>query len=85
MLIFAFWMPIFPVSERFDEALDPPKLVTGLLLIDSLLEGNFNFLEFILFPTLKIGLSVRFWYFFNGVSEHGTGHHSVVLHEKFFF
>ncbi len=45
MLIFAFWIPIFPVSERFDETLDPPKIVTGLLLIDSLLEGNFTFFK----------------------------------------
>ena len=42
MLFFAFLIPIFPVSERMDEALDPPKIVTGLLLIDSLLEGNFK-------------------------------------------
>jgi len=42
MLIFAYWMPILPVSERMDETLDPPKIVTGLLFIDSLLEGNFK-------------------------------------------
>ena len=42
MLFFAFLIPIFPVAERMDEALDPPKIVTGLLLIDSLLEGNFK-------------------------------------------
>ena len=41
MLIFAFWIPVLPVSERMNEMLDPPKLVTGLLLIDSLIEGNF--------------------------------------------
>ena len=40
MLLFAFWMPILPVSERMNEMLDPPKLVTGLLLVDSLIEGN---------------------------------------------
>ena len=42
MLFFAYLIPIFPVAERMDEALDPPKIVTGLLLIDSLLEGNFK-------------------------------------------
>ena len=35
-------LPIFPVSERMDETLDPPKLITGLLLIDSLIEGSFK-------------------------------------------
>ena len=42
MLLFAYLIPIFPVHERMDETLDPPKIVTGLLLIDSLLEGNFK-------------------------------------------
>ena len=42
MLFFAYLIPIFPVSERMDETLTPPKIVTGLLLIDSLLEGNFK-------------------------------------------
>ena len=60
MLIFAFWFPILPVSERMNEALDPPTLVTGLLLVDSLLEGNFKvfgdaFLHLIL-PGLAIAL-----------------------------
>ena len=60
MLIFAFWFPILPVSERMNEALDPPTLVTGLLLVDSLIEGNFKvfsdaFLHLIL-PGLAIAL-----------------------------
>ena len=60
MLLFAFWMPILPVSERMNEMLDPPKLVTGLLLIDSLIEGNFlvfkdAFLHLIL-PGLAIAM-----------------------------
>ena len=42
MLLFACLFPIFPVSERMDETLDPPKLITGLLLIDSLIEGSFK-------------------------------------------
>jgi len=60
MLLFAFWMPILPVSERMNEMLDPPKLVTGLLLVDSLIEGNFlvfkdAFLHLIL-PGLAIAM-----------------------------
>ena len=43
MLVFAFWFPILPVSERYSETLDPPTLVTGLLLVDSLIEGDFVF------------------------------------------
>jgi peptide/nickel transport system permease protein len=42
MLCFAYLIPIFPVAERMDERLTPPTIVTGLLLIDSLLEGNFK-------------------------------------------
>ena len=42
MLLFAYLMPIFPVSERLNETLDPPRLITGLLLIDSLIEGSFK-------------------------------------------
>ena len=42
MLLFAYLWPIFPVSERMDETLDPPKIITGLLLIDSLIEGSFK-------------------------------------------
>ena len=60
MLLFAFWMPILPVSERMNEMLDPPKFVTGLLLVDSLIEGNFlvfkdAFLHLIL-PGLAIAM-----------------------------
>ena len=42
MLLFSYLMPIFPVSERLNETLDPPKLITGLLLIDSLIDGSFK-------------------------------------------
>ena len=58
MLIFAFWMPLFPVSERFNEALDPPKIVTGLLLIDSLLEGDFIFFKDVLSHLFLPGLAI---------------------------
>ena len=57
-------MPIFPVSERFDEALDPPKLVTGLLLIDSLLEGNFNFFKDALAHLFLAGPDLAFFMVF---------------------
>ena len=58
MLIFAFWMPLFPVSERFNEALDPPKIVTGLLLIDSLLEGDLIFFKDVLSHLFLPGLAI---------------------------
>jgi len=58
MLIFAFWIPLFPVSERFNEALDPPKIVTGLLLIDSLLDGDFIFFKDVLSHLFLPGLAI---------------------------
>ena len=58
MLIFAYWIPIFPVSERFDETLDPPKIVTGLLLIDSLIEGDFIFFKDAFVHLILPGLAI---------------------------
>tara|TARA_B100000029_G_scaffold241425_1_gene238654 strand:- start:119 stop:655 length:537 start_codon:yes stop_codon:yes gene_type:complete len=51
-------MPIFPVAERYDETLDPPKIVTGLLLIDSLIAKDFNFFKDALFHLFLPGLAI---------------------------
>ena len=58
MLIFAYWIPIFPVAERYDETLDPPKIVTGLLLIDSLIARDFNFFKDALLHLFLPGLAI---------------------------
>ena len=58
MLVFAFWFPILPVSERYSETLDPPTLVTGLLLVDSLIEGDFVFFRDALAHLILPGLAI---------------------------
>ena len=58
MLVFAFWFPILPVSERYSETLDPPTLITGLLLIDSLIEGDFVFFRDALAHLILPGLAI---------------------------
>lgn len=59
-LIFFYKMvPIFPASGRIDTFLSPPAEVTGLYLIDSLLEGNMDVflsaLHHILLPAICLG------------------------------
>ena len=58
MLCFAYFIPLFPVSERLDETLDPPTIVTGLLLVDSLLEGNFKVFRDALWHLFLPGLAL---------------------------
>ncbi len=58
MLLFSYLMPIFPVSERLNETLDPPKLITGLLLIDSLIDGSFKVFGDALYHLVLPGLAV---------------------------
>ena len=58
MLLFSYLMPIFPVSERLNETLDPPKLITGLLLIDSLIDGSFKIFGDALYHLVLPGLAV---------------------------
>lgn len=41
MLLFAYLVPILPVSGRLSAGVTPPKTVTGMYITDFLLEGNF--------------------------------------------
>ncbi len=60
MLLFAFFLPIFPVAGRLSEAYEVNR-VTGFLLIDTLLSGNFNaFLDaawHLILPAFALALS----------------------------
>ena len=41
MLLFAYFMPLFPIAGRISNVYVVPS-VTGFLMIDSLLDGNFR-------------------------------------------
>lgn len=60
-LVFGFYLKWFPVQDYLSPFLkiEQPKTITGFLLIDSLLEGNFtvflNHLEHLVLPTITLG------------------------------
>jgi len=41
MLLFGYYWPILPVLGRLSPGMTPPRTITGLLTLDSLIEGNF--------------------------------------------
>jgi peptide/nickel transport system permease protein len=59
-LVFAVELRWFPIGTRFPLAETPPPTVTGLYLIDSLLEGNlahfFMTLHYLILPSLTLGI-----------------------------
>ena len=42
MLIFSYWLDIFPTLGRLSANLDPPATITGFYILDALLTGNFK-------------------------------------------
>lgn len=60
MLLFAYFLPLFPIAGRISETLSVPP-VTGFLLLDTLLAGNFpafgNAAWHIVLPALALALS----------------------------
>ena len=60
MLLFAFYLPLFPIAGRIDTAFEVPG-VTGFLLVDSLLDGQVaafaDALRHIALPALALALS----------------------------
>lgn len=65
MLIFAYLIPILPSSGRISEFMSPPVKVTGMYIIDFLLEGNIegalDALKHIIMPAVVLS--------FNGISQ----------------
>ena len=61
MLLFAFFLPLFPVAGRIDDQLLLPDNITGFLTVDALIDGNFtvfvNAIWHILLPAFALSLS----------------------------
>lgn len=61
MLLFAFFLPLFPVAGRMSDSLPVPEFVTGFLLVDSLLAGELrvfaNAAWHIVLPAFALALS----------------------------
>ncbi len=61
MLLFAFFLPLFPIAGQISDTLDVPPRITGFLLVDSLLDGDFqaffSALHHIILPAFALALS----------------------------
>ncbi len=60
VLIFGYLWPILPIIGRIDPGIAAPKTVTGFLLVDSLMSGNFeafhSALRHLILPSLALSL-----------------------------
>ncbi|WP_313341819.1 ABC transporter permease [Sedimentibacter sp.] len=65
MLLFAYFIPILPSSGRISAFMSPPVKITGMYIIDYILEGNFegvvDSLKHIIMPAIVLS--------FNGISQ----------------
>lgn len=65
MLIFAYVIPILPSSGRISEFMSPPAKITGMYIVDYILEGNIkgvvDSLKHIIMPAVVLS--------FNGISQ----------------
>ncbi len=59
-LAFAAWLGLLPTSGRLSVFTEPPESITGLLLVDSLLRGNFSLfreaLSHLILPAIVLSL-----------------------------
>lgn len=59
-ILFAVQLRWFPIGTRFPLTLDPPRGITGLYVVDSLLQGNlpafFTALYYLTLPSLTLGI-----------------------------
>ena len=59
-LAFAAWLGLLPTSGRLSVFTEPPESITGLLLVDSLLRGNFSLfreaLSHLILPAIVLAL-----------------------------
>ena len=60
MLVFGFWLELFPIAGRLSEWLLPPERVTGLLVMDALLAGQWlhaaDALHHLVLPAIALSL-----------------------------
>ncbi len=60
VLIFSYWLDVFPTIGRMTSGLTPPPTITGLLTIDALITGHFHVffdgLKHILLPALSLAM-----------------------------
>ncbi len=58
-LIFGIWLDVLPTGGRFDPRLELPTKVTGMLTVDSLLDGNlYSFVtavRYLILPSITLG------------------------------
>ncbi len=61
MLLFAFFLPLFPIAGQISDTLEVPPRITGFLLVDSLIDGDFraffSALHHIILPAFALALS----------------------------
>ncbi|MCY6379861.1 ABC transporter permease [Hoeflea prorocentri] len=61
MLLFAFFLPLFPIAGQISDTLTVPPRITGFLLVDSLITGHFaaffSALHHIILPAFALALS----------------------------
>jgi len=59
-LVFCYWLKIFPTGGRYDPFIQEPARITGFLILDSMLTGNFQALSaalvHIALPALSLAL-----------------------------
>jgi len=64
VLLFGYYWPILPVLGRLSSGITPPRTITGLLTLDSLIEGNFpafwNAFKHLLLPGVALSLGGLF-------------------------
>ena len=61
MLLFAFFLPLFPIAGQISDTLDLPPRITGFLLVDTLLAGDItaflSAVHHIILPAFALALS----------------------------
>jgi len=61
LLIFGYWIPIFPLQGRISPGVPLPPTITGMLTLDSLLTGNlvafWDALKHLILPSLALAMA----------------------------
>ena len=64
MMLFGYYWPILPVLGRLSPGISPPTRITGLLTLDSLIQGNFvafwDAFKHLILPSVALSLGALF-------------------------